>query len=141
MTRVLALNQERETQPRSPALHAFLVVLQAYFLGVPFPIERAPTVPITASSSTSSSSLLLSELVDYPVRVLAFSATPPDVQDQETGEEREEREREWADSLSDMAERVARVCEQLQEKNMPFNMFIVDRGARVFLIPQVCESE
>lgn len=91
---------------------------QAYYLAAAFPVERAPTVKLYEDRSCGSS-IVVSKLSQYPVRGLVF---------------------EVGDSLSAMAELVGRFCMQLQSINQPFNIFIVDKGARVFVFPQ-CFSE
>jgi len=47
---------------------------------------------------------------------------------------------EGGDSIAHLADVVGRACERLQEINVPFNLLVVDCGARVFLFPQ-CFAE
>jgi hypothetical protein len=54
------------------------------------------------------------ELIGYPVRGLVFEA---------------------GDSLADLAAAVGGACQRLTAANVPHNLMIVDRGARVFLLP------
>mmetsp|Transcript_7457 Transcript_7457/g.45832 ORF Transcript_7457/g.45832 Transcript_7457/m.45832 type:complete len:435 (-) Transcript_7457:1991-3295(-) len=91
---------------------------QAYYLAAAFPVERAPTVKLF-DRMCCGSSVLVSKLASYPVRGLVF---------------------EVGDSLSAMAELVGNFCMQLQTMNQPFNVLVVDRGARVFVFPQ-CFAE
>eukprot|EP00897_Mesotaenium_endlicherianum_P006530 jgi/Mesen1/5905/ME000030S05168 len=90
---------------------------QAYYLTAPFPIERAPTVRVSHKKRKRSVKIL--ELRQYPVRCLVY---------------------EVGTSLEELAVVVAGACEQLQNRNIPFNVLIADRGARVFLMPQ-CFAE
>ncbi|CAI5971581.1 unnamed protein product [Closterium sp. NIES-65] len=84
---------------------------QAYFLDLPFAIERASLKEIAVSTNE----VKVGELVDYPVKTLVFQAGA---------------------CLEQMASAAAAACCKLQEGNIPFNLFIVDRGTRLFLIPQ-----
>ncbi|CAI5510115.1 unnamed protein product [Closterium sp. Naga37s-1] len=84
---------------------------QAYFLDLPFAIERASSKEIAVSTNE----VKVGELVDYPVKTLVFQAGA---------------------CLEQMASAAAAACCKLQEGNIPFNLFIVDRGTRLFLIPQ-----
>lgn len=45
---------------------------------------------------------------------------------------------EVGSSLEEVAIAVSSACQELERRNIPFNLLIADRGARVFLIPQVC---
>ena len=92
---------------------------QAYYLAAPYPLERAPTAPIKRAGATIKlgsikGDVSVSELVGYPVRGLVF---------------------EMGTSLGELAEVVATACQRLTLRNIPHNMMIVDRGARVFLVP------
>lgn len=88
---------------------------QAYYLAVPFPIEKAPTRKIT----TADSGVKISEILNYPVRGLLF---------------------EGGSTLEDLANVVSNSCICLQENNIPYNVLISDLGKRVFLLPQ-CYAE
>nr|ABK96203.1 unknown [Populus trichocarpa] len=88
---------------------------QAYYLAVPFPIEKAPTKEIT----TSDGGVKISELVNYPVRGLVF---------------------EGGNALLDLSNGVSDACICLQENNIPYNVLIADCGNRIFLLPQ-CYAE
>ncbi|KAA8523644.1 hypothetical protein F0562_010067 [Nyssa sinensis] len=88
---------------------------QAYYLAVPFPIEKAPTKKIT----TMTDGVKISELLNYPVRGLVF---------------------EGGNTLLDLANVVSDSCICLQENNIPYNVLISDSGKRVFLFPQ-CYAE
>ncbi|GAA0155324.1 hypothetical protein LIER_38063 [Lithospermum erythrorhizon] len=84
---------------------------QAYYLAVPFPIEKAPTKNI----STTRNGVNISNILNYPVRGLVF---------------------EGGDSLEDLSNVISDTCICLQENNIPFNVLIADSGRRVFLFPQ-----
>jgi GDP-L-galactose phosphorylase len=96
---------------------------QAYYLAAPMPLERAPTSPLTciksggihaASNPRTARGVTISQLSGYAVRGLVYEA---------------------GDSLEELATAVGAACEKLTEANIPHNLMIVDRGARVFLIP------
>jgi GDP-L-galactose phosphorylase len=90
---------------------------QAYYLAAPMALERAPTEPLRAAPSTPrcrKRGVRVCRLTGYPVRGLVFEA---------------------GDSLAELATMVGRACERLTAANVPHNMMIVDRGARVFLLP------
>ncbi|OVA09751.1 hypothetical protein BVC80_9101g296 [Macleaya cordata] len=88
---------------------------QAYYLAVPFPIEKAPTRKIT----TLGSGVKISELLNYPVRGLIF---------------------EGGDDIEDLSNAVSDSCICLQDNNIPYNVLISDSGKRVFIFPQ-CYAE
>ncbi|XP_051126092.1 GDP-L-galactose phosphorylase 2-like [Andrographis paniculata] len=88
---------------------------QAYYLAMPFPIERASSKKIT----TTTRGVKISDVLNYPVRSLVF---------------------EGGNSLEDLSNVVADTCICLQENNIPFNVLIADSGKRIFLFPQ-CYSE
>ena len=84
---------------------------QAYYLGVPFPIEKAPTKKIM----TLKDGVIISELLKYPVRGLVF---------------------EGGNTLQSLSNSVSDACICLQENNIPYNILIADCGQRIFLLPQ-----
>ncbi|KAK8983389.1 hypothetical protein V6N11_073807 [Hibiscus sabdariffa] len=88
---------------------------QAYYLAVPFPIEKAPTKKI----ATLNDGVVISELLKYPVRGLVF---------------------EGGNTLQDLSDTVSVACICLQDNNIPYNVLISDRGKRIFLLPQ-CYAE
>ena len=91
------------------------VPVQAYYLQAPFPVERAPTMPVPGySGSKKYRDVRVYQLAEYPVRGLVF---------------------ECGHNLPDMADFVAEVCERLQKAYVPHNLFVVDCGLRVFLYP------
>ncbi|VFQ72444.1 unnamed protein product [Cuscuta campestris] len=90
---------------------------QAYYLAVPFPIEKAPTRIVTTAAAAGNVKIF--EILNYPVRGLVFDG---------------------ASSLDEMANVVSSSCICLQENNIPFNVLISDMGKRVFLLPQ-CYAE
>ncbi|KAJ6797286.1 GDP-L-galactose phosphorylase 1-like [Iris pallida] len=96
---------------------------QAYYLSIPFPVEKAPTERIpTARRSLGcggGGGVKVSMLRSYPVRGLVY---------------------EGGSTLEDMNHVVAKSCVCLQENNIPFNVLISDSGRRVFLFPQ-CYAE
>ncbi|KAE8733558.1 GDP-L-galactose phosphorylase 2 [Hibiscus syriacus] len=80
---------------------------QAYYLAVPFPIEKAPTKTIT----TLNDGVTISEFLKYPVRGLVS---------------------EGGVTLQDLCD----ACICLQDNNIPYNVLISDCGKRIFLLPQ-----
>ncbi|KAK3238892.1 Phosphate metabolism transcription protein [Cymbomonas tetramitiformis] len=92
---------------------------QGYYLMAPFPVERAPTAPLTKLMKRRRADCIISRLQQYPVRGLVF---------------------EIGKNLDAMAGQIGMACEVLQTNNIPFNLFIVDCGKRVFLFPQ-CYAE
>ncbi|MBA0838355.1 hypothetical protein Goarm_010420 [Gossypium armourianum] len=88
---------------------------QAYYLAVPFPIERAPTKELT----TLSDGVIVSELLKYPVKGLVFDG---------------------GNTLQDLSDAVSDACICLQDNNIPYNVLISDCGKRIFLLPQ-CYAE
>lgn len=88
---------------------------QAYYLAVPFPIEKAPAKKIT----TLEDGVVISELLNYPVKGLVF---------------------EGGNTVQDLSNSVSDACICLQENNIPYNVLISDCGKRVFLLPQ-CYAE
>ncbi|XP_057429793.1 GDP-L-galactose phosphorylase 1-like [Lotus japonicus] len=88
---------------------------QAYYLALPFPIEKAPTKKIAKLNG----GVQVSKLLNYPVRGLVFEGGP---------------------MLNDLAETVSEACICLQINNIPHNVLISDCGRRVFLLPQ-CYAE
>lgn len=85
---------------------------QAYYLSVPFPIEKAPTEKITSTDG----GVKISKLLNYPVRGLVF---------------------EGGNTLQDLSNTVSDACMCLQDHNVPYNVLIADCGRRIFLFPQV----
>ncbi|KAJ1389546.1 GDP-L-galactose phosphorylase [Sesbania bispinosa] len=88
---------------------------QAYYLAMPFPIEKAPTKKI----ANLNGGVKISELMKYPVRGLVF---------------------EGGDTLEDLSNIVSDACICLQNNNIPYNVLIADCGRQVFLLPQ-CYAE
>ncbi|XWS27810.1 hypothetical protein CRYUN_Cryun25bG0011900 [Craigia yunnanensis] len=88
---------------------------QAYYLAVPFPIEKAPTKELTILND----GVIISELLNYPVRGLVF---------------------EGGNTLQDLSDTVSDACTCLQDNNIPCNVLISDCGKRIFLLPQ-CYAE
>lgn len=120
---LLALNMAKEAADPFfrlgyNSLGAFATInhlhFQAYHLNVPFPVEKAPTQTIMTVKASCDSGIILSELLNYPVRGLVF-------------------EHGTLHCLSDV---VAKSCIFLQNNNIPFNVLITDCGKRVFLFPQ-----
>ncbi|KAJ6829929.1 GDP-L-galactose phosphorylase 1-like [Iris pallida] len=91
---------------------------QAYYLSVPFPIEKAPTerIPVKCQSENG---VKVSRLLNYPVRGLVY---------------------EGGNSVQDLSDMVVGACIWLQENNVPFNVLISDTGRKIFLLPQ-CYAE
>ncbi|GFQ08831.1 gdp-l-galactose phosphorylase 2 [Phtheirospermum japonicum] len=92
---------------------------QAYYLSVPFPIEKARACRIMSGEGAYETRVVVSELLNYPVRGLVF---------------------EGGCELRDLCVALARSCGYLQSNNIPFNVLISDCGKRVFLLPQ-CYAE
>ncbi|KAG9143202.1 hypothetical protein Leryth_010130 [Lithospermum erythrorhizon] len=88
---------------------------QAYYLAVPFPIEKAPTKKVTSTRN----GVKISDVLNYPVRCLVF---------------------EGGESIENLSNVISDCCICLQENNIPFNVLIADSGRRVFLFPQ-CYAE
>ena len=101
---------------------------QAYYLAAPMALERATTCPLPSSIHNKyalgananglvknrGKGMRIYQLADYPVRGLVYEA---------------------GDSLEEVADAVGQACQRLTSENIPHNLMIVDRGARVFLIP------
>ncbi|KAJ4974446.1 hypothetical protein NE237_007620 [Protea cynaroides] len=92
---------------------------QAYCLAVPFPVEKAPTRKIAMVKGLPERGLVLSQLLNYPVRGLVF---------------------ERGNTMRDLSNVVASSCICLQDNNIPYNVLISDCGKRVFIFPQ-CYAE
>ncbi|KAF3453406.1 hypothetical protein FNV43_RR03846 [Rhamnella rubrinervis] len=88
---------------------------QAYYLAVPFPIEKA----LTKKISTLDGGVKISELLNYPVRGLVF---------------------EGGNTVVHLSNAVSDACICLQNNNIPYNVLISDCGKRIFLLPQ-CYAE
>lgn len=88
---------------------------QGYFLNAPFPVERVLTEYLPHFASETGSRMRVSYLVDYPVRAYVF---------------------ELGSDLEELSQGVANACKTLENMNIPYNLLIVDCGARVFLFPQ-----
>jgi len=92
---------------------------QAYYLTVPFPVEKAPTERIPLAKDRIKSGVKVSKLMNYPVRGLIF---------------------EEGYTLKDLANVVSSACIWLQDNNVPYNVLISDSGRKIFLFPQ-CYAE
>lgn len=95
-------------------------MVQAYYLSMTFPVEKALTRKITIIKGRSESGVKVSELLNYPVRGLVFNG---------------------GNTLRDLSDVVASSCICLQENNIPFDMLISDSGRRIFLFPQVSNDK
>ena len=87
---------------------------QAYFLPYSFPCERAPVLPLRRVGNVA-----VGRLEDYPVNAIVFEA---------------------ANCLDELAQVAGGLCERLSQANVPHNLMIFDRGARVMVFPQ-CFAE
>lgn len=85
---------------------------QAYYLEMPFPIEKASSKKITITNG----GVEISNILDYPVRGLVF---------------------EGGNTMEELSNVVSDSCICLQENNIPYNVLIADCGKRIFLFPQV----
>ncbi|KAJ4706928.1 GDP-L-galactose phosphorylase 1-like [Melia azedarach] len=92
---------------------------QAYYLPLPFPVEKAPTSRTATVKGQQDREVMISQLQNYPVRGLVF---------------------EGGKSMRDLSNAVASSCICLQNNNIPFNVLISDCGKRIFLFPQ-CYAE
>lgn len=92
---------------------------QAYYLTVPFPVEKAATQRIPLAEGGIKSGVKVSKLMNYPVRGLVF---------------------EEGNTLNDLANVVSSACIWLQDNNVPCNVLISDSGRKIFLFPQ-CYAE
>ncbi|XP_068636982.1 GDP-L-galactose phosphorylase 2-like [Aristolochia californica] len=92
---------------------------QAYYLSVPFPVEKAPTQQITYLRGISDTGVKISKLLNFPVRGLVF---------------------EGGKTLKHLSDCVSDASVWLQNNNVPFNVLIADVGKKVFLFPQ-CYAE
>jgi len=92
---------------------------QAYYMKAPFPVERAPTTRLAAKAVGRKYGVNVYTVDDYPCKGFVF---------------------EGKNKLHDLAQTVGAACKRLQEANIPFNLLVVDCGARVFLFPQ-CFAE
>ncbi|XAR71413.1 GDP-L-galactose phosphorylase [Bertholletia excelsa] len=105
------------------SLGAFATVnhlhFQAYYLSVPFPVEKAPTQRMMSSRGLLDGAVIVSQLLNYPVQGLIF---------------------EGGVDMCDLANAVADSCICLQNNNIPFNVLISKCGKRIFLFPQ-CYAE
>jgi GDP-L-galactose phosphorylase len=90
--------------------------LQAYYLAAPFPVEKAPTRRIMTMKSPQDEGVIVSQLLNYPVRGLVF---------------------EGGNTVQDLSDSVASSCIFLQNNNIPFNVLIADCGRRIFLFTQL----
>lgn len=88
---------------------------QAYYLEMPFPIEKASSKKII----TTNGGVEISSILDYPVRGLVF---------------------EGGNTMEELSNVVSDSCICLQENNIPYNVLIADCGKRIFLFPQ-CYAE
>nr|DAD32095.1 TPA_asm: hypothetical protein HUJ06_010945 [Nelumbo nucifera] len=88
---------------------------QAYYLSVPFPVEKVPTQKIITVKNVPDNGVIVSKLLNYPVRGLVF---------------------EGGKTMKDLSDAVASSCICLQDNNIPYNILISDCGKRVFLFPQ-----
>lgn len=88
---------------------------QGYFLNAPFPVERVETEYLAGFTNKTDKELRVSKLLDYPVRAFVF---------------------ELGSDLEELAREVSNACNVLESNNIPYNLLIVDCGARVFLFPQ-----
>ncbi|KAF9599016.1 hypothetical protein IFM89_033361 [Coptis chinensis] len=110
---VLLIPKILERFPQRIGSSSFLLAQHgcAYYLSVPFPIEKAPTQKITINGG----GMKISKLLNYPVRGLVF---------------------ESGNSIEDLSIVVSDSSISLQENNIPYNVLIADSGKRIFLLPQ-----
>ncbi len=87
---------------------------QGYFLPHSFPCERAPVRPLFRRGNVA-----VGRLEDYPVNGVVFEAS---------------------NCLDELAQVAGSFCARLSTANVPHNLMIFDRGARVMVFPQ-CFAE
>lgn len=92
---------------------------QGYYLPHAFPCERASYAPVPGYTHED---VVVSQLTDYPVAGWVVQARPG----------RSPRSAESA-----MAAVLMQICGELQAVDQPFNVLIVEQGARAFVWPQV----
>ncbi|XP_043700862.1 GDP-L-galactose phosphorylase 2-like [Telopea speciosissima] len=92
---------------------------QAYYLATPFPVEKAPTRKISMVKGLPERGVMVSQLLNYPVRGLVF---------------------EGGNTIQDLSDAIASSCICLQDNNIPYNVLISGCGKRVFIFPQ-CYAE
>ncbi|KAL0824495.1 hypothetical protein Bca101_048172 [Brassica carinata] len=97
------------------AVEAANPYFRAYYLAMPFPIEKAHSLKI----STTNDGVRISKLMSYTVRGLLF---------------------EGGNSIKDLSVAVSNASVCLQNNNIPFNFLISDSGKRIFLLLQ-CYAE
>lgn len=85
---------------------------QGYYLYQDFPVELAATRPV----ADCGNGVVISETVDYPVRLLVAETTTL--------------------RLAHLAGVLSSVCGRFQDQDQPFNILICDCGRRVFVVPQ-----
>ncbi|KAH7533834.1 hypothetical protein FEM48_Zijuj04G0173700 [Ziziphus jujuba var. spinosa] len=94
---------------------SFLLAMHMAKEAVPYPVEKAPTQRIIAAKGLEKKGVIVSQLLNYPVRGLLF---------------------EGGNTMRDLSDAVASSCICLQNSNIPFNVLISDCGKRIFLFPQ-----
>jgi len=87
---------------------------QGYYLQMPYPAERAPTVPVLGFPERVRG-VAVSRLEAYPVEGWVF---------------------EGAANVDSLAALVGALCMKLATLNVPHNLLVCDMGARVILWPQ-----
>eukprot|EP00257_Ricinus_communis_P023020 XP_015582899.1 GDP-L-galactose phosphorylase 1 [Ricinus communis] len=92
---------------------------QAYYLAATFLVEKAPSKKIMIVEGSEGRGVIVSQLLNYPVRGLVF---------------------EGGNTMQDLSDSVASSCIYLQNNNVAFNVLIAECGRRVFLFPQ-CYAE
>jgi len=92
---------------------------QAYYLQVPFAVEKAPVKKLSKCTAKFNNGVIVSQLLDYPVRGLVF---------------------EGGKTVQDISDAVASTCIFLQNNNIPFNVLISGFGKKIYLFLQ-CYAE
>ncbi|KAG8662514.1 hypothetical protein MANES_01G116800v8 [Manihot esculenta] len=92
---------------------------QAYYLAVPFPVEKSPTKRIKTVKGMQDRGVIVSRLSNFPVRGFVF---------------------EGGNTMQCLSDSVASACIYLQNNNIPYNVLIADSGNKIFLFPQ-CFAE
>lgn len=93
---------------------------QGYYMDAPFPVERAPTIDIQMVNDVGN--VRIQQLAYYPVRAFVLEISNSD------------------GTLDELATVCAQACAKMTDANIPHNLFVVDRGSRIFIFPQCFEE-
>jgi len=105
---------------------------QGYYLDAPFAVERAPTVPLPDVPSIIDDVRVM-QLSSYPVRGIVMEIVHDEDDNDSDSDDNMRSERCPLDRLATLC---GNACAKLARENIPYNIFIVDGGSRLFLFPQ-----